>query len=198
MLRNRWQNVALLVVVAGALALGLARSVPTAGQDDADTQAMIESAMSAGPSSLSADATILDYTLDDAGKFVVLREGSNGWSCYPDYPTSPGNDPQCLDQTWLDWMYAYFAGEEPEVKVPGLAYMLQGGSDPSNTDPLATEPPAGEDWVSTPAHIMLLLPGELDQSVFTTDHHSGQPYIMWAGTPYEHIMMPVAESEMAE
>jgi len=28
---------------------------------------------------------------------------------------------------------------------------------------------------------------------FTTDHTSGQPYIMWEGTPYEHIMMPVAE-----
>jgi hypothetical protein len=195
MLKNKWQNVALLLVVAGPLAFGLGRSVPAAGQDDADIQAMIENAMSAGPLSLSADATILDYALDDAGKFVVLREGSNGWSCYPDYPGSPGNDPQCMDQTWLDWMYAFFAGEEPTVTAPGLAYMLQGGSDPSNTDPLATEPPAGEEWVATPPHIMLVLPGELDQTVFTTDHHSGEPYIMWAGTPYEHIMMPLAELE---
>jgi hypothetical protein len=185
----------LAIIGIASLTLGLTRPVPAAGQDDADTQAMIESAMSAGPLSLSADATILDYALDDAGKFVVLREGSNSWSCYPDYPISPGNDPQCLDQTWLDWMYAYFAGEEPEVTVPGLAYMLQGGSDPSNTDPLATEPAEGEEWVATPPHIMLLLPDELDQSVFTTDHHSGGPYIMWAGTPYEHIMMPVADFE---
>jgi hypothetical protein len=34
-----------------------------------------------------------------------------------------------------------------------------------------------------------------DHSVFSTDHHSGQPYIMWAGAPYEHIMMPVTEGE---
>ena len=28
--------------------------------------------------------------------------------------------------------------------------MLQGGSEPSNTDPLATEPAAGEKWMTSP------------------------------------------------
>jgi hypothetical protein len=195
MLLKTTRNVALLVAVTGTLALGPAWSAPVASQDDADAAAKIENAMSAAPSSISANATILDNALDDAGAFVVLREGSNDWSCFPDFPASPGNDPQCLDQTWLDWQYAYFAGEEPNVTVPGLAYMLQGGSDPSNTDPLATEPAAGEEWVSSPPHVMLLLPEELDQTVFSTEHDSGEPYVMWAGTPYEHIMMPVAEGE---
>jgi hypothetical protein len=196
MLRKNMRNAALLVaVVIGTVAFGLARSAPVAGQDDADVAAKIENAMSAAPSSISGNATILDNEMDDAGAFVVLREGSNDWSCFPDFPASPGNDPQCLDQTWLDWQYAYFAGEEPNVTVPGLAYMLQGGSDPSNTDPLATEPAAGEEWVSSPPHVMLLLPEELDQTVFSTEHDSGEPYVMWAGTPYEHIMMPVAEGE---
>jgi hypothetical protein len=197
MLLKTTRNVALLVAVTGTLALGPAWSAPVASQDDADAAAKIENAMSAAPSSISANATILDNALDDAGAFVVLREGSNDWSCFPDFPASPGNDPQCLDQTWLDWQYAYFAGEEPNVTVPGLAYMLQGGSDPSNTDPLATEPAAGEEWVSSPPHVMLLLPEDLDQSVFSTDHASGEPYVMWAGTPYEHIMMPVADLEQA-
>jgi hypothetical protein len=195
MLHKSTRNATLIVAVVGTVAFGLTRPAPIAGQDDPDVAAKIENAMRAAPSAISANATILDNELDDAGKFVVLREGSNGWSCFPDYPGSPGNDPQCLDQTWLDWLYAFVAGEEPKVTVPGLAYMLQGGSDPSNTDPLATAPPAGEEWVATPPHIMVVLPGELDQSGFTTDHHSGQPYIMWAGTPYEHIMMPVADME---
>jgi hypothetical protein len=199
MLLKSTRNVALVLVLGiGTLASGLARSAPVASQDDADVAAKIENARSAAPSSVSANATILDNALDDAGAFVVLREGSNDWSCFPDFPASPGNDPQCLDQTWLDWLYAFFAGEEPNVTVPGLAYMLQGGSDPSNTDPLATEPAAGEEWVSSPPHVMLLLPEELDQTVFSTDHDSGEPYIMWAGTPYEHIMMPVAEGEHDE
>jgi hypothetical protein len=42
----------------------------------------------------------------------------------------------------------------------------------------------------------LLYPDSVDLSRFTTDHTSGEPYVMWAGTPYEHIMMPVALGEM--
>ena len=49
--------------------------------------------------------------------------------------------------------------------------------------------------MTSPPHVMLLLPGELDQTAFSTDHASGGPYIMWAGTPYEHIMLPVADGE---
>ncbi len=198
MLRKRIVKMALLpVLVIGTLAFGLARSAPVASQDDADTQAKIENAMRAAPLAISADATILDNELDDAGKFVVLREGSNSWFCFPDIPSSPGNDPQCMDQTWLDWNYAFYAGKEPTVTALGLEYMLQGGSDASNTDPFATEPEAGNEWMNSPAHIMILLPEDLAQSGFSPDYQSGGPWIMWAGTPYEHLMMPVAEGEMA-
>jgi hypothetical protein len=41
-----------------------------------------------------------------------------------------------------------------------------GGSDASNTDPFAVEPAPGEDRVNSAAHIMLLVPEVLDQSVF--------------------------------
>jgi hypothetical protein len=128
-------------------------------QDDADTQAKIEEAMSAGPSSLSANATILDWEMDDAGNLVVLREGSNGWFCVPDDPNTPGLDPMCFDQTWMDWVQAYVAGEEPNMQVVGLAYMLHGGSDASNTDPFATGPEEGNEWTTSPAHVMLIVPG---------------------------------------
>jgi hypothetical protein len=196
MLPKNTRNVALvLALVAGTVAVGLARSAPVAGQDAA---AKIENAMSAAPSAIADNATILDNELDAAGKFVVLRDGGNGWFCFPDVPGTPGNDPACYDQTWLDWTYAFVAQQEPTVTVPGLAYMLQGGSDASNTDPFATEPAAGEEWVTSPPHVMLLLPGDLDRTVFSTEHDSGEPFIMWAGTPYEHIMMPVAEGEHGE
>ncbi len=188
----------LLVLAAGTAAVGLARSEPVAGQDGADAAAKIENAMSAAPATIAENATILDNALDDAGKFVVLREGSNGWYCSPDALGTPGPDPWCYDQTWLDWAYAFVANKEPNVTVAGLAYMLQGGSDASNTDPFVTEPTAGDEWVATPPHVMLLLPGDLDQTIFSTDPLSGGPWIMWAGTPYEHIMMPVAEGEHAE
>jgi hypothetical protein len=197
MLLNRTLKMILLLVVGIAtIAVGLAHAVPVAGQDDADTQAKIEEAMSAAPSSVSANATILDNAMDDAGKFVVLREGSNGWYCLPDALGTPGPDPWCFDETWLDWAYAFVAQKEPNTTVVGIAYMLQGGSDASNTDPFATEPEAGNEWMNSGPHIMLLMPEDLAQSGFSPDFQSGGPWIMWAGTPYEHLMVPVAEGEM--
>lgn len=199
MVTRRAHHLALgLTLTASIVTLGLAQTSPVAGQDDADTDAKIASAVSAAPASISDTATILDYAMDDAGKFVILREGSQDWSCFPDDPNTPDTDPMCLDPTWLDWLYAIVTGTEPNTEVLGLSYMLQGGSTPSNTDPMASAPAAGEEWLRDPPHVMLLMPGELDPTVFSTDHHSGHPYIMWAGTPYEHIMMPVANGSMEE
>jgi hypothetical protein len=191
MLLKRTRNMALLLVlVTGSVAFGMEAA---ARQDDA--QAKIEDAMSAAPAAIAKDATILDLKQDANGKFVVLREGSNGWTCFPDFPNSPTDDPMCLDQTWMKWMDALVAKKDPNITAPGIAYMLQGGTDASNTDPDASAPAAGEDWVASPPHIMILMPGKIDQSVFSTDPHSGGPWIMWPGTPYEHIMMPVAAAE---
>ena len=176
----------------------VAMATPTAAQAAPDAQAKIADAMSAGPSSIATDATILDWAMDANGHFVVLRDGSNGWTCFPDTPGTPTDDPMCVDQTWMGWLEAYMAGEDPTITVPGIAYMLQGDSAASNTDPYATEPAEGEDWVVDPPHLMILLPEGTDQSVFSTDPHSGGPYIMYPGTPYEHIMMMVtAGGEMA-
>jgi hypothetical protein len=178
--------VLLLVIGIAAIAVGLIHTVPVAGQDDADDAATIESAMGAAPASIAENATIMD--VDGT---TVLREGSNGWTCFPDANATPASDPMCLDETWMGWLAALVAGEEPDTQVVGLAYMLAGGSDASNIDPFATGPEAGNEWITTPAHVMVIMPGDIDQSVFTTDPHAGEPWIMWAGTPYEHVMMPV-------
>ena len=196
LLKRTLSRVLLVVVGIATIVFGLAHTAPVASQDDAE--AVIENARKGAPSTVSTEATILDWDMDDAGKFVVLHEGSNGWFCLPDDPATPSDDPMCVDQTWLNWLYAFVAGEEPPTEVVGLSYMMQGGTTASNTDPLATEPAEGEDWITDPPHVMLLFPEAIDQSIFSTDHASGQPYVMWAGTPYEHIMMPVAEGEMGE
>jgi hypothetical protein len=71
--------------------------------------------------------------------------------------------------------------------------MLQGGTDPSNTDPFATKPAADGGWLTTPPHLMLLLPVKLDPTVYSTVYANGGPWIMWPGTPYEHLMVPVSD-----
>lgn len=151
----------------------------------------LKNAMSAGPPSVAKDATILDRV--DVAKAKVLRQGTNGWTCLPDDPGSPGNDPQCLDKNGLEWWKALMAHTAPKLTAPGIDYMLQGGSDASNTDPFASQPPAGQQWVTSPPHVMFIPgPGQkLDQTFFSTDPHSGGPWIMFPGTPYAHLMVPV-------
>ena len=157
-------------------------------------EAQIANAMSAAPLAIAQDATILGFPVDGE-EMVLLREGTNGWTCLADWPASPTNDPMCNDGVWKAWMDAFLAGEEPEVTRPGLSYMLQGGDDTSNVDPFAPVPEDMEEWVTTPAHLMLLLPGKFDAEDFTTDYESGYPYIMWDETLYEHLMIPVVPAD---
>ena len=151
----------------------------------------IANAMSAAPMAIGKDAAVLDWPAKEGNPFPSLRAGKNGWTCLPDYPVSPGNDPMCADKVAMQWFGAYLEHKTPKISQPGLGYMLQGGSDPSNTDPYATAPKQGESWMSAPAHVMIFPSQKLDTKVYGTDPDSGNPWIMWADTPYAHIMMPV-------
>src|SRR4051812_10611695 len=74
----------LALLLVAVLPAAQAQESATPAASEADTQVKIANAMSAAPSTVSANATILDNALDADGHFVVLREGSNGWSCFPD------------------------------------------------------------------------------------------------------------------
>lgn len=151
----------------------------------------IQNALSAATEAISKDATVLDWPAQEGGQFTSLRQGTNAWTCVPDFPGSPGNDPICGDKQMMAWFDAYMNKKDPSLTQAGIAYMLQGGSDQSNTDPFATEPAPGQDWITAPAHIMIFPTGKLDPAVYGTDYTTGNPWIMWAGTPYEHLMIPV-------
>ena len=151
----------------------------------------IANAMSAAPVAIAKDAAILDWPAKDGDSFPTLRAGTNEWTCLPDMPPSPGNDPICVDKAAMEWFGAYLAHKTPKLAQAGLGYMLQGASDASNVDPYATGPKPGESWVSAPAHVMIFPSQKLDAKVYGTDPNSGGPWIMWAGTPYAHVMMPV-------
>jgi hypothetical protein len=183
-----------LLLIAGAVA-GINTLVLVTAHEDAGTQALIESAMSAAPLSVSAEATIYDNAVDENGKPVVLREGTNGWVCYPDYAGSPHNDPSCYDEAWQSWNDALGNGTEPSITRIGLAYMLQGGSETSMDEPLG-ELPEGQDWIYSPPHIMIIVPPGMEMPQYGSDHTTGEPYLMWANTPYRHYMVPVSMDEM--
>ena len=162
-------------------------SLAHAGSPDAK----IASALSAAPQSVAQNATVIDYPASGSAEMAVLRKGTNDWSCLPDFPGSPGKDPMCVDKQGMLWLQAYATQKDPNLTQAGLGYMLAGGSDASNTDPFATGPTQGNDWISTPAHLMVFPAGKLDPNIYGTDPKRGGSWIMWAGTPYEHLMVPV-------
>ena len=93
---------------------------------------------------------------------------------------------------WLNFLEALVNKAEPTYTDIGFAYMLQGDTPVSNRDPYATEPTGPEDWVTDLGpHLMMLIPDRGMLQGISTDHLNGGPWIMWPGTPYAHIMIPL-------
>jgi hypothetical protein len=151
----------------------------------------VASAESAAPAAIAHDASIVTVGAD--GKMTTVRQGKNGWTCMPDAPDTPGPDPMCFDANAGKWVAAWVAHKPPPAGVVGVMYMLEGGTDASNTDPYATKPTAENAWTKTGPHLMVV--GSKD---ILAGHPSGSkpdtsvPYVMWAGTPYAHLMIPVS------
>jgi hypothetical protein len=142
---------------------------------------LIALAESAAPIEISGNATIIDMEGN------VLREGTNRWTCM-----AMSGEPMCLDEPWMSWTESYMNQDENvQIDRIGFSYMLRGDQGTSNIRPYVEEPTADNDWVITGPHLMLIAP---DPSLFEglpTDPMEGGPYIMWAGTPFEHVMIPI-------
>ena len=158
---------------------------PAMSKDD-----MIKNALSAAPAGIAKDATVMQPGATMSAPMTELKKGTNGWTCLPDDPNTPANDPMCVDKNAMAWIGAWIAHKPPQIGSVGLVYMLQGGSDPDNDDPFATKPKPGKNWVTTPPHIMIF-GTKIDAAVYSSAPDTTRPWIMWKGTPYEHLMVPV-------
>lgn len=171
-----------------ALALAAVGNIPAyAAEDDA----MIKNALSAAPEAVAKDAAVI--TFDDKMQMVTLKKGTNGFSCMADDPATPTDDPMCVDEGAMAWVNAWIAKKPPPEGKIGFAYMLKGGSAASNTDPYATQPAAGGKWQEDGPHVMIMNAVELNALYPQTGENpdTTQPYVMFPGTPYAHIMIPV-------
>ena len=142
------------------------------------------------PASIAHNASVVQ--IDPTGALKELRKGTNGWTCMPDAPETPGPDPMCVDANAMKWAAAWMGHKAPPDGTAGVIYMLEGGTDASNTDPYAKQPTAENNWIKTGPHVMVV--GSKD---ILAGHPSGAkpdtsvPYVMWAGTPYAHLMVPI-------
>ena len=151
----------------------------------------IANALSAGPASITANAAVMDWPAKAGGGLVELRPGTNGWTCLPDLPSSPANDPRCYDKQWMEFQMAALEKRAPKYTGVGISYMLQGDSVADNNDPAATKPPVGKDWMRDGPHIMIVAPDPQYLAGFPKDPEAGGAWIMFGGTPREHLMVPV-------
>jgi hypothetical protein len=111
----------------------------------------------------------------------------------PDNPATPGPDPMCMDKAAWEWAGAWIGHKTPAAGKTGFMYMLSGGTDASNTDPYATKPTAVNHWIKTGPHVMVVgaEASFYDMYPKSPDPDTSVPYVMWMGTPYQHLMIPI-------
>jgi hypothetical protein len=179
----------LISAAIGALVICPALAAAQAQMSDKE---VIKLAESAAPPAIAKNATV---AMVHDGQMRVLRKGSNGWTCMPGtMPINPAApDPMCGDKNAMEWAEAWMTKKEPPANKVGLMYMLRGDNGASNTDPYATKKTPDNNWIKTGSHVMVVGSGAKMIEGYSRDPKPDptKPYVMWAGTPYEHIMMPV-------
>src|SRR3984893_5743477 len=103
-------------------------------------------AVAAGPLHVTNSARIVGA--DAQGKRMVLREGSNGFTCQPGNPKVLGRPASCSNEAARQWsadMAAHKA--KPTNAEPGIVYMLAGATPPRVSDPSDKPITIGPHWM---------------------------------------------------
>ena len=142
-------------------------------------------ALSAAPEAVAKDAGVV--RMDANGTMRTLRASKNDFTCM-----FASTNMMCNDRNSMEFIGAMMKHAAPPDKV-GISYMLAGDRGASNTDPYATGKTADNHWVVTGPHIMLFGPPSKTLGYTEAkDPDPNKPYMMWAGTPYEHAMIPIS------
>lgn len=174
------------------VAIFCAMAVSSKAQTERDAQ-KIERALSSAPASVAEHATVMEW---DSRR--VLREGTNGYICFPSVHGMPF--PMCVDQEWLDFIEAMMNREQPPI--PGkvaIGYWLQGVPPMSNENPFAT-PEEAADHVIAPGdpHLAILFPDRAMFEGYPDTPAQGGPWVMFKDTPYMHLMVPAPAPSTTE
>jgi hypothetical protein len=170
-----------------ALFLGtnLAAALPTTEVPNSEP-AYLAKVKTAAPVPIVAKANIVMKQAD--GSMKTLQAGNNGYTCM----INAAGTPLCADENGLAWIKALAAKQDPPDKV-GFIYMLAGDTGTNNAD---AHDETHQHWVATGPHVMVVGPMVKEMAGYsrTVDVvDPTQPYAMYPGTRYEHLMLPVAE-----
>ena len=82
-------------------------------------QDKIRRALSAAPPTVARAAKVVD--MDNQGKTTVLREGTNGFTCFPGHPGVVGDVAMCADAPSMQWVMDFMAHKpRPTNTQPGV------------------------------------------------------------------------------
>ena len=180
-------------ILVGALAATMLAALCPSMSLAQSKAAKLASALSAAPANIAANASVMDLPGKD-GKMATLREGSNGWTCFPSEPKSKYivNNSMCADQSFFSFLGSLMGGKPaPEIKQVAYSYMLSANDWESNTDGNSKAPTADNQWHHVGSHVMIAYPDPKMLEGLPTRPSKNGAYVMWAGTPYAHVMFPV-------
>jgi hypothetical protein len=156
----------------------------------------------AAPSFIAANCSVVDVD------GTVLREGTNGWTAMAANPRGMADSengwkdpheamPMVGDGPAMQWAMAYMGGKTPEMDTDGWAWMLHGDMGEDNRKHLVIDEEgvakakADGEWIESGAHLMLFPKDPASLEGQTTNFNTGAPYVMFKGTGYDHLMIPV-------
>jgi hypothetical protein len=185
--------------LTAALALALALSAckkqeeaaaPPAPPAPGTPEYIVQNALSAAPEAVASGAMVVNWPATDTSQMDTLRAGTNGWTCVPDDPRSPGNDPGCADDELAKYWDAWMARTPPRLSAMAVGYVLQGMQVVSTTDPFKMAPDSGQAFINVGPSVMIAMPGQRSYRGLPTTPSADAPWVLWSGTPYALIIVP--------
>lgn len=161
---------------------------PVTMADEMSVEEKIDSAMSAAPSRISKNATILD------SDGTVLRAGKNKWTCKPGGPPGSRRYPICNDPVFVKWSETVWQGKPFSTDTVGYSYMLAGGFAADVFDPHVKKSDAGTNSHHEGPHLMLIMPSHdllADQS---GDPKDDDIFVLFKNTDYEIVIVPLGDT----
>ncbi len=155
---------------------------------------VVEAASAGAPDAIGRNATIA--WIDSTGALHQMRAGTNGFTCVIVVP-DPLGGPVCGDQNATAWLMAFLRHEPrpPAMSAPGIAYMARGGTHYEDAEGNVlmehdlSPHAAGSRPVREGAHWMLIWPYDPVATGLPTKENAAGVYIMFAGTPWAHVMV---------
>jgi hypothetical protein len=171
-----WQQGTVEAQIPNAADHGYMRVDGSGGAAGEPTEAQMARAIAAGPRNVTDAARIVGT--DAQGKTIVLREGTNGFTCQPGNPKVAGRPASCSNQAALQWSADLDAGKSsPTNTVAGFIYMLAGATERGESDATIT---VGPQW-------MIIWPFDPKATGLSATKKDTGAFILWAGTPYAHL-----------